>query len=95
MFDAFEDGEAYDMDRWGQYFRPAGVSQRTGDPNKAQSAPAAPTAPAAAPAPVAETAPAPEATPAPAAEAATATAEGGDSANRAQDILAMIRNRQQ
>ena len=95
MFEASVDGEAYDMDRWGQYFRPAGVSQRTGDPNKAQSAPAAPTAPAAAPAPVAETAPAPEATPAPAAEAATATAEGGDSANRAQDILAMIRNRQQ
>ena len=95
MFEASVDGEAYDMDRWGQYFRPAGVSQRTGDPNKAQSTPAATPAPAAAPAPVAETAPAPEATPAPAAEAATATAEGGDSANRAQDILAMIRNRQQ
>jgi hypothetical protein len=35
----------------------------------------------------------PEATPAPAAEAAPA--ESSDSANRAQDILAMIRNRQQ
>jgi hypothetical protein len=93
MFEASVDGEAYDMDRWGQYFRPAGVSQRTGDPNKAQSTPAATPAPAAAPAPVAETAPAPEATTAPVAEAAPA--EGGDSANRAQDILAMIRNRQQ
>ena len=93
MFEASVDGEAYDMDRWGQYFRPAGVSQRTGDPNKAQSTPAATPAPAAAPAPVAETAPAPAATTAPAAEAAPA--EGGDSANRAQDILAMIRNRQQ
>jgi hypothetical protein len=95
MFEASVDGEAYDMDRWGQYFRPAGVAQRTGDPNKAQSAPAATPAatPEAQPAPVAETAPAPEATTAPAAEAAPA--ENGESANRAQDILAMIRNRQQ
>jgi len=85
MFEASVDGEAFDMDRWGQYFRPAGMAQRTGDP----VAPAASTpAPAAATAPVAETAPTPEATPAPAAEAAPA--EGGN----AQDILAMIRNRQ-
>ena len=61
MFEASVDGEAYDMDRWGQYFRPAGVSQRTGDPNKAQSTPAATPAPVAAPAPVAETAQATEA----------------------------------
>jgi hypothetical protein len=86
MFEASVDGEAYDMDRWGQYFKPAGMSQNTGDPNKAKAS-----APAAAPAPVAEAAPV--ATPAPVAEAAPA--EGGDSANRAQDILAMIRNRQQ
>jgi len=94
MFEASVDGEAYDMDRWGQYFKPAGMSQATGDPNKV-SQPA--TSTPAAPAPVAEAAPtaAPvaEAAPAPAAE--TAPAEGGDSANRAQDILAMIRNRQQ
>lgn len=90
MFEASVDGEAYDMDRWGQYFKPAGMSQNTGDPNKAKAS-----APAAAPAPVAEAAPTatPEATPAPVAEAAPA--ESGDSANRAQDILAMIRNRQQ
>ena len=91
MFEASVDGEAYDMDRWGQYFRPAGMSQATGDPNKSRSAPAAPAA--AETAPAATPAPAPEATPAPAAEAAPA--EGGDSSNRAQDILAMIRNRQQ
>ena len=92
MFEASVDGEVYDPDRWSNYFRPAGMSQATGDPNKAP-APAAPTAtapaestpaPVAAPAaPVAETAPA-----APAAEAAPAT--GGD----ANDILAMIRARQ-
>ena len=86
MFEASVDGEAYDMDKWGQYFKPAGMSQNTGDPNKAKAS-----APSAAPAPVAEAAPV--ATPAPVAEAAPA--EGGDSANRAQDILAMIRNRQQ
>ena len=91
MFEASVDGEAYDMDRWGQYFRPAGMSQATGDPNKSASAPAAPAA--AETAQAATPAPAPEATPAPAAEAAPA--EGGDSSNRAQDILAMIRNRQQ
>jgi hypothetical protein len=32
MFAASVDGEAYDTDRWGQYFRPAGVSSKTGDP---------------------------------------------------------------
>jgi hypothetical protein len=89
MFEASVDGEPYDMERWGQYFKPAGMSQNTGDPQKA-SAPKSAPAPAAShddeddtPAPVAKAAPAPTAAPA---------AEGGDS--RAQDILAMIRNRQ-
>jgi len=89
MFEASVDGEAYDADRWSQYFRPSGMAARTGDPvAPAASTPApAPTpAPEAAPAPVAEAAPEP--TPAPAAEAAPA--EGGN----AQDILAMIRARQ-
>jgi hypothetical protein len=85
MFEASVDGEAFDMDRWGQYFRPAGMAQRTGDPVAPAASTPAPT-PAAAPAPVAEAAPV--ATPAPAAEAAPA--EGGN----AQDILAMIRSRQ-
>jgi len=89
MFEASVDGEAYDEARWGQYFRPAGMAARTGDPvapAASTPAPAATPAPEAAPAPVAEAAP--EATPAPAAEAAPA--EGGN----AQDILAMIRARQ-
>jgi cell division septation protein DedD len=93
MFEASVDGEAYDMDRWGQYFKPAGMSQNTGDPNKKYTPPTASTpAPAAAPAPVAAAAPAPTPTP----EAAPATAEAApadDGANRAQDILAMIRSR--
>jgi hypothetical protein len=93
MFEASVDGEAYDADRWSNYFRPAGMQARTGDPNTtpspqatatSASAPTPTPAPAAAPAPVAEAAPAP----APTAEAAPA--EGGN----AQDILAMIRSRQ-
>jgi len=92
MFEASVDGEPFDMDRWGQYFKPAGMSQNTGDPVKA-------TPKASAPAPAASTdsyddepaAPA-QAAPAPAAKAEAAPAAGGDS--RAQDILAMIRNRQ-
>ena len=93
MFEASVDGEAYDPDRWSQYFRPAGMAARTGDPQNRAPEPAAP-APVAAP--VAETVndsgwqdPAPAATPAPAAEAAPAENAGG-----AQDILAMIRARQ-
>jgi len=85
MFEASVDGEAYDMEKFGQYFRPAGMAQRTGDPNTPAASTPAPKAEAA-PAPVAEAAP--EATPAPAAEAAPA----GD--GNAQDILAMIRARQ-
>jgi hypothetical protein len=89
MFEASVDGEPYDMERWGQYFKPAGMSQNTGDPQKPVSTPKATPAPSHndeddTPAPVAKATPAP----APAAEASG----GGDS--RAQDILAMIRNRQ-
>jgi hypothetical protein len=87
MFEASVDGEPYDMDRWGQYFKPAGMSQNTGDPVKSTpkvSAPAADEDFDDEPAPVAKSTPAP----APKAEASA----GGDS--RAQDILAMIRNRQ-
>ena len=88
MFEASVDGEPYDMDRWGQYFKPAGMSQNTGDPNRSTPKASAPVAHDDAeddtPAPT------PKATPAPAAKAEAST--GGDS--RAQDILAMIRNRQ-
>ena len=34
MFEASVDGEAFDMERWGQYYRPAGMNQNTGDPVK-------------------------------------------------------------
>lgn len=32
MFEASVDGEPYDKDRWGQYFKPAGMGSSTGDP---------------------------------------------------------------
>ena len=84
MFEASVDGEAYDMDRWGQYFKPAGMGQATGDPNR----PAA-----AVPAAEADDEPAPVAKEE-TAKSVSAPAANTDSASRAQDILAMIRNRQ-
>jgi hypothetical protein len=87
MFEASVDGEAFDMDRWGQYFRPAGMAQRTGDPQKAASPQATATSQSA---PVAEAAPVATPEPTPAAPAAAPAATGGD----ASDILAMIRSRQ-
>ena len=89
MFEASVDGEAYDPDRFGQYFRAPGMSAPTGDPNKGNTAPAATPAPTPAPEPVAETV----AEPAPAATTASAD-EDKPSSERANDILAMIRNRQ-
>jgi hypothetical protein len=81
MFEASVDGEAYDMERWGQYFKPAGMSQATGDPNR----------PAAVAAPVVDA----DDEPAPVARAEAPKAEASaEGASRAQDILAMIRNRQ-
>jgi len=89
MFEASVDGEPYDMERWGQYFKPAGLGQNTGDPVKTPAA----TTRAAAAAPAAEAAPWEDdvaiAEAAMTKPAAAPAATGG----RAEDILAMIRNR--
>jgi len=89
LFEKSVEGEAYDLEQYGQYFRPAGVAYQ-GKPQVAvptASAPAAPVTEAApAAAPVTETAPAPQ--------PAAATAPAGDSAKRAEDILKLIRSRQ-
>ena len=97
MFEASVDGQLYDVERFGAYYRPYGVEAPSG-----ASAPVAAPAPTAAPAPapVAETAPAPVAEPAPVAdpapapqaEPAMATADGDDQPS-ASDILAAIRAR--
>jgi hypothetical protein len=88
MFEASVDGEPYDPDRWSQYFRPAGLSQQTGDPNRPAAAAAVAIAPAASDDFDSEPAAAP------ATQAAPAAAASADGASKAQDILAMIRNRQ-
>ncbi len=91
MFEASVDGEAYDADKFGSYFRPAGMAARAGDP----VAPTANTpAPTPTPAPVAETAPATETTEAKADPTPAPKAEAEPAEGNAQDILAMIRARQ-
>jgi len=92
MFEASVDGEAFDMDRWGQYFKPAGMTgsggARTNDAEADVGAvDVAPKVTATAP--VAEAAPWEEKASAP---AQAAPASGGS--ERAQDILAAIRARQ-
>tara|TARA_Y100000385_G_scaffold220615_1_gene230211 strand:- start:575 stop:1597 length:1023 start_codon:yes stop_codon:yes gene_type:complete len=101
MFEASVDGKMYDPERWGNFYRPAGVQIDTSNsaPNNG-SAPAAAPAPVATPTPTPQpvaTAPAPTPTPAPVAEAAPTptpapvAAEGEKPS--AQDILAAIRSR--
>jgi hypothetical protein len=89
MFEASVDGQPYDTERWGQYFRPAGVNAPAGGAASEDS-----------PAPVARTAPAPvadfdedvaQAEKSFAAEPVAAPKP----AQKAEDILAMIRSRQQ
>jgi hypothetical protein len=90
MFEASVDGQSYDTERWGQYFRPAGVTAPAGN---------------VAPAPVAtdEDAPAPVAKSAPAVTSdfddeepavISAPVEAKPATQKAEDILAMIRARQ-
>jgi hypothetical protein len=85
MFEASVDGEAFDMERWGQYYKPSGAGAATGDPvaNKSVDRTTAPVATATDDEPT--EAVTTKTTP------AETTSSGGD---RAQDILAMIRNRQ-
>lgn len=91
MFEASVDGEAFDMERWGQYYKPAGYGGR-GD-GEGSSAPAAAPAQAQrpAPAPVAEDE---DDTPPFDPDPAPAKPAGGDASSRASDIIAMIRSRQ-
>jgi hypothetical protein len=88
MFEASVDGEAFDMERWGQYFKPAGMGAATGDPNK-------PAAVSRTAAPSDDDDPPFEADPpkTSAPEPSSSGDEGGNS-NRAQDILKAIRARQ-
>ena len=84
MFEASVDGEAYDPERWGQYYKPAGMNQNTGDPVKSPTVQAPTVA-------VQETYVEPVAT----TVTETVTTSEPASDNRAADILAMIRSRNQ
>lgn len=91
MFEASVDGQSYDTERWGAYFRPAGVNAPAGSGTAHVDEDT--------PAPAAKAAPAPTSSsfddeePAPASAPVQATAPAGG--NKAEDILAMIRARQQ
>jgi hypothetical protein len=85
MFEASVDGKPYDAERWGQYFRPAGMSAPSGSASSASAsvATASPAVVEDAPFDVEE------------APAATAPVVKPVATNQnAQDILAMIRSRQ-
>jgi hypothetical protein len=83
MFESSVNGEPFDMERWGQYFKPAGMSQNTGDPNTVRKSAALDDEYDSEPATVKASAPVQEAKP------------SGDGTSKANDILAMIRNRKQ
>jgi len=95
MFEASVDGQQFDNERWGQYYRPYGLDAPAGSTAAQPSAAPAVAVSAPATAPVAESAPAVAPWEEDAAEAAAAPvvipSSGSDKAN---DILAMIRARQ-
>ena len=91
MFEASVDGKPYDPERWSQYYRPAGVAAPAGSA-AAESAPASKATPAAQPA--AEDPPFDADEPAAAAEPVKKPAAAPSGGQSAQDILAMIRARQ-
>jgi hypothetical protein len=96
MFEASVDGQPYDADRWANYYKPSGFQAGTGVDADALPAatPVAQPKPALAAVPKAA-APADDTPPfdVDAAPAATAPVEAKPSSQRAEDILAMIRNR--
>jgi hypothetical protein len=100
MFEASVDGEAFDMDRWGQYYKPDGMKGNYGGNSSAPatSAPAPSTAKAA-PAPSVDEdeddAPFDTDTSTKVSAPAQTSSPGDGSGNRAADIIAMIRKRQQ
>jgi hypothetical protein len=93
MFEASVDGQPYDTERWGQYFRPAGVTAPAASGATGSNGDDVPAAK-----PAASAKPAVTETPAweddePAAATAPVAAKPASS-QKAEDILAMIRSRQ-
>ena len=94
MFEASVDGRPYDIDKWGAYYRPFGVQAPAGATTATVATPTATVAsPVAEPVatPVVETVATPQVE---VAAPVAAPADSGTSSDKAQDILAMIRARQ-
>tara|TARA_B100000886_G_C20411058_1_gene487058 strand:- start:561 stop:1556 length:996 start_codon:yes stop_codon:yes gene_type:complete len=93
MFEDSVDGKAYDSEKYSQYFRPSGVqlpdsgNAKTVTPEKVTAETSQTTATETAPVEPAKTTDA-------VADAPVETPKSGDSGQRAEDILAMIRSRQ-
>jgi hypothetical protein len=87
MFEASVDGDAFDMNRWGQYFKPRGFGGDRTD--------AAPAAKSVAPIvqAIEEDDPVSEIVSTPKDESAEKNSAGAAAGSRASDIIAMIRNR--
>ena len=104
MFEASVDGQAYDPDRWSNYYRPRGVNAPAGSNDSkggSSSAPATSTKPASKPAKQSVVEDDDDIPFEPSADEGTATASApvepkseGTGGRRAEEILAMIRNRQ-
>ena len=96
MFEASVDGQPYDTERWGQYFRPAGVNAPAGGSTTSEDEGTSTPAPRVNNTPVA----AAKAEPEPwdnaeePAAAAAPVAKPAAPTQKAEDILAMIRSRQ-
>ena len=93
MFEASVDGQEYDPDRWGAYYRPYGMNLPAGSTSAETSAPVQ-TKSAAVTAPVAESSAPWEDEPAQASQPVQVPTKPSVGADKAQDILAMIRARQ-
>jgi hypothetical protein len=91
MFEASVDGQPYDNERWGNYYRPYGLEAPAGTTAAATKASTETSAPATAP--IAEPAPFDSDEPT-TASAPIAVPTSAPSSDKAQDILAMIRARQ-
>ena len=91
MFEASVDGEAFDMERWGQYYKPAGMGgsgQATGSASTAKVETPAPAVEGDAPFNSAASAPAPQVA------ESDPVANVSEVSGKAAALLAMIRNRQ-
>ena len=89
MFEASVDGQPYDPDRWAQYYRPWGLEAPAGAAAAQTPASTGTRTPASVATPVAESAPWEEST-----SSAPVQVPSTPSSDKAQDILAMIRARQ-